>query len=394
RRAVTPALLLLALLVPVGCGGDDEPSGRASDAASPTRSATTPDTSGRSAPGDRAPVRADGADPQVRVITTGLEVPWDVVFLPDGRALVTERPGRVRLVSAAGELREEPVARVRVEALGEGGLMGIALDPAFAAGRPFVYLMATRDGEVRVLRYRWSAERTALTEDGVALDGIEAGPIHDSGRIRFGPDDRLYVVTGDAGRRELAQQRASLNGKVLSLAPSQYRRGSGAPRIVSIGHRNPQGLDWQPGSDRLFVTEHGPSGDGGPSCCDEVNVVRQGGNALWPRFGRDQPGDGAPEQLWQDTIAPSGSAFVSLPDSAWTGDHLVAALLGTSLRRLEVDGARIGDEEVLLDGEYGRLRAVVEAPDGAIWVTTSNRDGRGSPEDEDDRIIRVVPPGA
>ena len=356
RRAVTPALLLLALLAPVGCGGDDQPSGRASDTAPPPRSATTPQTDG---PAAGPPVRAAGADPQVRVITTGLEVPWDIAFLPDGRALVTERPGRVRQVSADGELREEPVARVAVQALGEGGLMGIALDPAFEDGRPFVYLMATRDGEVRVLRYRWSEERTALTEDGVALDGIQAGAIHDSGRIRFGPDDRLYVVTGDAGRRELAQERSSLNGKVLSLAPSQYRRGSGEPRIVSIGHRNPQGLDWQPRSGRLFVTEHGPSGDGGPSCCDEVNVVRQGGNALWPRFGRDQQGEGAPEQLWQDTIAPSGSVFVSLPDSAWTGDYLVAALLGTSLRRLEVDGARIGDEQVLLDGEYGRLRAVL-----------------------------------
>jgi glucose/arabinose dehydrogenase len=392
RRVVAAGVLLLALLGVVGCGGDDEPSGRASDAAPPPRSATTPQSDARTSEAAGSPVRADGEDPQVRVITTGLEVPWDVAFLPDGRALVTERPGRVRLVSADGELREEPVARVPVDALGEGGLMGIALDPAFEDRRPFVYLMATRGGEVRVLRYRWNEERAALTEDGVALDGIEAGSIHDSGRIRFGPDDRLYVVTGDAGRRELAQERSSLNGKVLSLAPAQYRAGSGEPRIVSIGHRNPQGLDWQPGSGRLFVTEHGPSGDGGPSCCDEVNVVRQGGNALWPRFGRDQQGDGAPEQLWQDTIAPSGSTFVSLPDSAWTDDYLVAALLGTSLRRLEVNGARIGDEEVLLNDDYGRLRAVVEAPDGAIWVTTSNRDGRGSPNDEDDRIIRVVPP--
>ena len=140
------------------------------------------------------------------------------------------------------------------------------------------------------------------------------------------------------------------------------------------------------------MTEHGPSGDGGPSCCDEVNLVEQGGNALWPRFGDDQTGPGAPEKLWQDTIAPSGSAFVTRPGSAWTGDLLVAALAGTSLRRLEVDGARIGAEDVLLDGEYGRLRAVVEAPDGAIWVTTSNRDGRGAPADDDDRIVRIVPP--
>jgi glucose/arabinose dehydrogenase len=105
------------------------------------------------------------------------------------------------------------------------------------------------------------------------------------------------VVTGDAGDPDSAQDPSSLNGKVLSLAPSQYRRAGGQPRTVSIGHRNPQGLDWQPGTDRLFVTEHGPSGDVGPSCCDEVNFVRQGGNALWPQFGSDQEGAGAPEQL-------------------------------------------------------------------------------------------------
>jgi glucose/arabinose dehydrogenase len=372
---MTRRLAVVAVLALAGCGGaDDEP------AATTTTPAATQQ--------QRAPAPTA---PEVDVITTGLEVPWDVAFLPDGRALVTERPGRVRVVGAQGELRDEPAATFDVQAEGEGGLMGIALDPDFE-DEPFVYLMATRDGQVRVLRHRWNAEKQTLTEDGVALDGIQAGPIHDSGRIRFGPDDRLYVVTGDAGNREQAQDRGSLNGKVLSLSPRQYREGTDEPRIVSIGHRNPQGLDWQPGTDRLFVTEHGPSGDGGPSCCDEVNLVEQGGNALWPRFGDDQTGPGAPEKLWQDTIAPSGSAFVTRPGSAWTGDLLVAALAGTSLRRLEVDGARIGAEDVLLDGEYGRLRAVVEAPDGAIWVTTSNRDGRGAPADDDDRIVRIVPP--
>ena len=333
-----------------------------------------------------------GGGPEVEVLATGLEVPWDIAFLPDGRALVTERPGRVRLVSPDGTVRGEPVAEVPTDAVGEGGLMGLAPDPDFQDGSPFVYFMATQEEGVRVLRYRWDGGR--LTPNGIALDGVRAGTFHSSGRIRFGPDDRLYVVTGDAGDPESAQDPASLNGKVLSLAPRQYRGGGGPPRIVSIGHRNPQGLDWQPGSNRLFVTKHGPSGGDGPSCCDEVNLVTQGGNALWPRFGDDQEGEGAPAKLWQETIAPSGSAFVSRPGSAWTGDLLVAALRGTSLRRLQVDGGTIGDEEVLLDGDYGRLRAVVEAPDGTIWVTTSNRDGRGSPEEGDDRILRVVPPAA
>ena len=366
RTALLAPLLPLALVL-TACGSDE------------------PESEGRATQG--------GA--QVSVHASGLEVPWDLTFLPDGRALVTERPGRVRLVSAAGDVRRAPVARVAVQAVGEGGLMGIDLDPAFADGRPFVYLMATRRGQVRILRYRWDARRARLTADGTVLDGIRAGAIHDSGRLRFGPDRRLYVVTGDAGQRNLAQRRGSLNGKVLSLSPRQYRRSTNRPRIVSIGHRNPQGLDWQPGSRRLFVSEHGPSGDGGPSCCDETNLVRAGSNHGWPAFGAGQRGQARPEQLWQDTIAPSGTTFVTLPGSAWTGDHLVAALRGTSLRRLELEGNRFGREEVLFAGRYGRLRSVNEAPDGSIWLTTSNLDTYGTRQSaRDDRILRIIPPAA
>jgi glucose/arabinose dehydrogenase len=376
-----------------GCGGGDDPSEPASQTTTPTATATPAATpTGDGTRSEETLARAGGTEPEVDVLAAGLEVPWDIAFLPDGRALVTERPGRVRLASADGELRDESVADVSVQAVGEGGLLGVAVDPAFEDGFPFVYLMATQEGEVRVVRYAWDDGRSALTEDGVVLDGIQAGTNHNAGRLRFGPDDRLYVPTGDAFQRQLAQDRSSLNGKVLSLSRSQYRAATDGPRVVSIGHRNPQGLDWQPDSDRLFLIEHGPSGDGGPSCCDEVNIVTQGGNGLWPSFGDDQAGDGAPVKLWEETIAPSGGDFVSLPGSTWTGDLLVAALAGTSLRRLEVDGASIGDEQTLLDGAYGRLRAVVEAPDGAIWATTSNRDGRGSPEEQDDRVLRILPP--
>lgn len=246
RRILGPSLaaLLTAALAAAGCGGSDEPS---DNVAAPTRTAPA-------APSDdgtrerQALARADGDEPEVEVLATGLEVPWDIAFLPDRRALVTERPGRVRLMSADGRLRREAVADVPVQALGEGGLLGIAIDPEFEDGRPFVYFMATQEGEVRVLRYRWDDERTTLTDDGVVLDGIQAGPYHNSGRLRFGPDDRLYVVTGDAFQRQLAQDRSSLNGKVLSLSPSQYHARTDRPRIVSIGHRNPQGLDWQPAS--------------------------------------------------------------------------------------------------------------------------------------------------
>ena len=306
--------------------------------------------------------------------------------------LVTEREGRVRLVDRDGTVRDEPVARVEVSARGEGGLLGLDVDPQFAQGQRFAYLFVTTAQGLQVQRWR-VAQDASLALDGVALGGIRAGSIHDSGRLHFGPDGDLYVLTGDAGQGRLAQDRRSLNGKVLRLTPQQYRSSTTTPAVVSVGHRNPQGLDWQPGSDRLVITDHGPSGFDGPSCCDEVDVVVEAGNYGWPQvFGRDHGRFRAPAMLWQRTIAPSGAAFVSLPGSSWTGSYVVAALRGTSLRRLTFSGDRVTGEQVLLDGTYGRLRAVVEGPDGALYITTSNRDGRGEPTREDDRILRVVPP--
>ncbi len=403
-----PALLLalLAVAAAAGCGGGDggerADAPRTSTSEEPRRTTSADPATPAAGDADRgatvarggAPVRAAGGRARVEVVASGLEVPWDVAFLPDGRALVTERAGRVRLLGRDGTLRRRPVATPAVQAVGEGGLMGIDLDPRFADGHPFAYVMVTRAGQVRVLRLRWDERRDRLRPDGTVLDGIAAGRIHDSGRLRFGPDGRLHVVTGDAGQAALAQRRESLNGKVLALTPRQYRSSTNAPQVVSIGHRNPQGLDWQPGSGRLWVAEHGPSGDVAASCCDEVNLVRPGTNHAWPTaVGARQTGEARPERLWQRTIAPSGAAFVSRRGSAWTGDLLVAALRGTSLRRLDVAGTRVRGEEVLLAGRFGRLRAVVEAPDGALWVTTSNLDTYGTRTSaQDDRILRVVPP--
>lgn len=392
-RSTRVPLLLLAALWLAACGG-----GTATETAStptPTPTATPAPTSAPQRDDSRArraPARAPGDEARVEVIAGGLEVPWDVAFMPDGRALVTERPGRIRLLSRSGAVAEEPVARIEVQAEGEGGLMGLALDPDFDSGRPFAYVMLTNDGEVRVQRLRWADGE--LRPEAVVLDGIRAGFIHDSGRLRIGPDERLYVATGDAGEGDLAQDRDSLNGKILALEPAQYRGGEPAePTVISIGHRNPQGLDWQPRTDRLFATEHGPSGFDGPSCCDELNAIEAGGDYGWPAFGDDQPAPAEPAYLWQETIAPSGMSFVTRGGSAWTGDVLVAALKGTSLRRLSVDGESVREEEVLLDGEYGRLRAVVEAPDGSMWVTTSNLDSYGERQHpRDDRVLRVLPP--
>jgi glucose/arabinose dehydrogenase len=340
---------LLILVALVGCGGDEsEPRSQSSGGV------------------------------QVETVAEGLEVPWEIAFLPGGDALVTERPGRIRLLQADGTLREEPVAEVDVSEQGEGGLLGLALDPEFA-DNGFVYLYFTTPEAMRLERRRYADGRMEREAD--LIDGtIQAGTVHDSGRIAFGPDDDLYVATGEAGVPELAQDPDSLNGKFLRLTPEQYRGGPSAPEIVSLGHRNPQGFDWMPGSDRLISTEHGPSGGDGPQGFDEINEIEPGNNYGWPEvYGSDHGEFTAPLKVYEEAVAPSGATF-------FRGDFYFATLRGETLYRLDVDTGR---DDALLQGEYGRLRTVVVGPDDALYVLTSNRDGRGSPEDGDDRILRL-----
>jgi aldose sugar dehydrogenase len=334
---VALALILLVALAVGGCGSSD----------------------------DEPPARPEGM--QVEVVAEGLEVPWEIVWLPDGRALITERPGRIRMLD--GTL----VAEVPVSALGEGGLMGLALDPEFET-QPFVYLYFTTADGLQLERWRFEDDR--MTREASLIDGvIEAGPIHDSGRIAFGPDRALYVATGDAGNPDLAQDLTSLNGKYLRL--TDYRGGPVQPEILSIGHRNPQGFDWQPDTARLFSTEHGPAG------FDEVNEIREGENYGWPVVtGADHGEFKAPLKVYEESVAPSGATF-------WRGEFWFATLRGEALRRIDLD---TGDDETFLEGEYGRLRTVRVGPDNALYVLTSNRDGRGTPADSDDRVLRLSAP--
>ena len=381
RRAPRAALALGAVgLLLAGCGGDDEP-----EATTPQRTEARTETDTRSAPertGRRLARNEGGA--RVETVATGLEAPWEVAFLPDGRALITERPGRVRLVSAGLKLREEPMAEVEVAAVGEGGLLGIAVDPLFGRNS-FVYLYRTTAAGNEVVRYRFGGDR--LEEDRVIADGIDAAAIHDGGRIRFGPDGRLYFTTGDAAQDTLAQDRGSLNGKMLRMGPRAFRGSGGRPEVFSLGHRNPQGFDWQPGSGRLVSDEHGPDGD------DELNLLRRGANYGWPEArGSEHGGFTAPLAVYEQSIAPSGATFVELPDSEWTGDYLFGALVGEQIRRISFDGQRVTRNEALFEGDFGRVRSVVEGPDGALYALTNNRDGRGSPREGDDRLLRIVPP--
>ena len=380
RRGV--AALGAGCLLAGGCGGEE-----------PKRPIAQPPPETRpAAPARPGPLARNPGGPRVATIVRGLEAPWEIAFLPDGRALVTERPGRVRLITRDRRLLPEPVAEVSVSQQAEDGLLGLAVDPDFSRNG-LVYLYRTTGDDNEVARYRLDGQR--LREQAVIVDAIPAAAIHDGGRIHFGPDRRLYVSTGESGNPGLAQDRGSLGGKFLRLSPEAYRGASSArPEVYSIGHRNPQGFDWQPGTDRLVATEHGPSGGDGPRGFDEVNLVRRGANYGWPRVFGNQSATGvvSPAAVYEEPIAPSGATFVSLAGSSWTGDFLFASLVGEHIRRVCLVGARVTCNQALFEGDFGRLRTVVEGPDGALYALTSNRDGRGSPRDGDDRVLRIVPP--
>lgn len=338
----------------------------------------------------------------VETVVGGLATIWAVDFVPDGRIFLTERAGRIRTVRD-GQLDPEPWLTLdEVAETGESGLLGLALDPEFAQNG-YVYVAYTYAGDGgalqnRLVRLREDPATGRGTFDAVLLDDVGGGRVHDGGRVRIGPDGMLYWTMGDSGRQDLAQDVASPNGKILRL-----NRDGSIPAnnpfpdspVYSYGHRNPQGLAWQPGSGRLYAVEHGPSG--AQSCCDELNLIQPGQNYGWPLVVGDQTAEGTVPPLLhsgpaRSTVwAPGGATFVS--GGPWAGSLVFVGLRGESLYRVTLDPASpetVAGVERHLAGEYGRLRDVAEGPDGALYVTTSNRDGRGRPRDGDDRLLRLV----
>jgi glucose/arabinose dehydrogenase len=336
----------------------------------------------------------DGVRFRVEVVAKGLEIPWSLVFMPDGRLLVPERHGRVRVIDTARGTAEIALTIDDVFTDGEAGLLGLALDPAFTSNRlVFLYYTTRTPGggaANRVVRYRESGGR--LGEPVVLLDDIPANTIHDGGRLRFGPDGLLYITTGDAANEELAQDVASYAGKILRLnADGTTPRGNpfGSP-VYSYGHRNPQGLDWHPATGDLWAAEHGATGN------DEINVVDGGANYGWPRIQGNQtlPAMRAPITFYNPAVAPSGASFYRGQRFPQFANNLfVATLRGTLLLRLRIDPSarRLIGQERLLEGQFGRIRDVVTGPDGYVYFCTNNRDGRGDPTSDDDRIARLVP---
>ena len=378
RRRMRPAaVLLVAALVPAAC--------RAADASVPKTFRTQ-----------------SGRELRVETFVDGLEVPWSLAFASPTRLLVTERPGRVRVVEN-GRLAARPLATLPdIEAKGERGLMGIALAPDYGSSKRLYlcYAYDAREGpRVRIARFRDDSSSGGLSERTVILEGIPAAQYHAGCRLRFGPDGKLYATTGDATNGKVAQEMSSLGGKTLRLNPDGTIPADnpfpGSP-VYSFGHRNSQGLDWDPVSGLQFQTEHGPSGFDGPGGGDEVNIVEAGKNYGWPLVHhRDsRPGMVSPLLEYTPAVAPSGASFCRCPLlPSFQGDFFFATLRGERLIRVRLDAKdrrKVAETEELFSGVYGRLRDVVSGPDGALYVATSNRDGRGGPRPGDDRILRVV----
>jgi glucose/arabinose dehydrogenase len=378
---MTAVLAVLLALLCAACSPTGEEGGDGGDPGSITIGGEKTDKSTR--PGGASVERVE-----VSTLATNLEVPWSFAFLPDGDALVTERDsGRLLRVSPSGDVKE--LQTLPEGGSGEGGLLGVAVSPYYRQDR-YVYAYYTTEKDNRVVRFRIGEEPEPL------LTGIPVNSYHDGGRIEFGPDGMLYISTGDAGDSSNSQDRNSLGGKILRIEPDgsipKDNPFPGNP-VYSYGHRNVEGLTWD-AEGQLYASELGEH------TWDEVNRIEAGDNYGWPEVegkGGEDQGYVDPITVWPTSEAsPSGAEILvggAIPQ--WEGDLFVTALKGQRLWRLELDDrGEVTGREKLLDGEVGRVRDVVQAPDGSLWVSTSNRDSYGTPvSEQDDRILRLAPAG-
>ena len=334
---------------------------------------------------------------RVEVVAKDLTVPWSMDWTPDGMIIFTERNGNLRIIQD-GHLLQDPLLSLGVGGV-EGGMLGVAVDPAYSENH-FIYLYFTQNKFLsttnKLVRYQLSDG--VLTENKVLIEGIPGGPFHDGGRIQFGPDGKLYVTTGEAGNPTLSQDLNSLGGKILRINSDGTIPDDNPWKslpIYSIGHRNPQGIDWD-GAGNLIATEHGPSGLRGIGH-DEINLIIPGANYGWPDIIGDEEMNGMQNPLLHtgdDAWAPSGSEFydgTKIPQ--WTGKYFVATLRGNHLHMVEFDLEMdsVISHEKLFQNEFGRIRDVQTGPDEFLYLLTSNQDGRGSPKINDDKILRIVP---
>ncbi len=320
----------------------------------------------------------------VEVIAQNLNVPWEIVFLPGDDMLVTERPGTLKRIG-----KDNQTYTIEgVQHTGEGGLLGLAVHPDYASNHLIYLYLTSRDGDNlinRVERYHYDNDR--LTDKKIIISSIPGASNHDGGRLAFGPDKLLYITTGDAGREELAQDTKSLAGKILRLRDD----GSIPPdnpignAMYSYGHRNPQGLAWD-AKGELWATEHGRSGV--RSGLDELNKIAKGYNYGWPLIEGDETRNGMEKPTLHsgstETWAPASLAFSN-------GSFYFGGLRGEALYQAKQQN----DASIALTAHfhklYGRIRAVTIGPDGQLYITTSNTDGRGEKQQGDDKILRIDP---
>ncbi len=374
RTTLVAGLALAALATGCSQGGDEVRVNVQSDGATPTATG--------SATGSASEGTSGTAPEVIDTIATGLEVPWGLAFLPNGDAVVTERDS-ADVLTIGGASREVTVVGSIGEAApqGEGGLLGVAVSPAFDKDHLLYFYVSSQDDNRIVTAKLENGKLSATTP---IFTGIPLGGIHDGGRLAFGPDGMLYASTGETGDPDLAPDLDSLGGKILRLTPE----GKPAPRnpfdtaIWSFGHRNVQGLAFADG--QLWASEFGQN------TFDELNRIDAGANYGWPEYegiGGADEGYTEPQVTWgTDVASPSGLAYAA--GALWMG-----ALRGNRLWKIPVNAQQAGQPEAYFVGEFGRMRTVVTAPDGNLWVTTSNRDGRGDPGDDDDQILLVSPGG-
>lgn len=328
--------------------------------------------------------------PTTTVIVENLDTPWELAFLPDKSLFITERPGTVRRVDAQGILDSTFSQKISaVHEIGEGGLLGIAIHPDFSKNHYvyFYYTYSSRGDDTLNRVVRMTFVENKLTNEKIIVDNIPSASNHNGGRIKFGPDNYLYVGTGDAQEPSQAQNTNTLGGKILRVT-DEGKAAPGNPfnnEVYSYGHRNVQGLAWDKAGN-LWATEHGRSGFA--SGLDELNLIQPGKNYGWPDIEGDETAAGIESPKKHsgaaNTWAPSGIAFIN--NALYFG-----GLRGQSLYEAVTNGTSVTDFKEHFVKEYGRVRDVVIGPDSMIYMTTSNQDGRGTPNNGDDKVIRVNP---